>query len=273
MKKFFTLLILCGFIGVANAQFTQTLKELGIFNHLGIGVGVGTTGISVEAGTTITPWVQLRAGADIVPKIKIKTDLDLESYGVTDYNYGYPIPSLRSVDVEGKLTNTLGHFIFDVFPFTHHSSFHVSVGGYFGGKKVISAYNTTGQAELKDIYMYNHRLGQYQGIPLSEGKIGAALGNYFIEPDANGNLEAALRVWDFRPYVGLGFGRIVPKGRVSCLFDLGVQFWGHPQVWNETSNMRITSEGANGDDGGVLKIISKVSVYPVINIKIVGRIF
>lgn len=273
MKKLFTLLTASLICVGANAQFLQTLKDHDIFNHLGLGVGVGTTGISIEAGTTITPWVQFRMGADIMPSFKLKTDLDLESYGVSEYGDFMNRPMLHSINIEGKLTNTLGHFLFDIFPFTKRSSFHLTVGGYFGGDKVISAYNTDGYEELKDVYMFNHRLGEYKDVPSSEGKIGAALGDYFIEPDANGQLDASIRVKDFRPYVGLGFGRIVPKNRVNCLFDLGVQFWGKPQVWNDTNHDRITSEGANGDDGGVIKIISKASVYPVINIKIVGRIF
>ena len=272
MKKLYSLIFLAAVGGMANAQFTQTLNDLDIFNHLGIGVGVGTTGISVELGTTITPWVQLRAGANIMPSFKLKTNLDLEEYGATEYAYEYNIPSLRDVDVEGKLTNSLGHVVFDIFPFTNHSSFHVSVGGYFGGDKVISAYNTSGFDELKEVYEYNHRLGAFQNIPLSAGRIGAELGNYFIEPDANGHLDASIKVKKFRPYVGIGFGRIVPKSRVNCLFDLGVQFWGKPEVWNDTNHERLTSEGMDGSDGGALKYISKVSVYPVINIKIVGRI-
>lgn len=272
MKKVVTVFLLAFSFVFCNAQFTKALNELDIFNHLGVAVGVGTTGITVEAGTTITPWVQLRAGADIMPKFKMKTSLDLEEYGATQNYGGYPMPSLSSIDVEGKLTNTLGHFVFDVFPFTHHSSFHVSVGGYFGGNKIISAYNRDGQDVLRDVYEYNHRLGQYAGVPIGEGKIGASLGNYFIEPDAQGNIDASIKVWKFRPYVGLGFGRIVPKSRINCLFDLGVQFWGSPQVWNDTNHERLTSEGANGDDGGVLKVISKVSVYPVLSVKFVGKI-
>lgn len=271
MKRLFTILVAATVAVSANAQFTQKLKDLDIFNHLGVGVGVGTTGITVDLGTTITPWVQLRAGADIMPKFKIKTELDLEEFGVSQFN-NINRPPLHSVDIQGELNNTLGHFLFDVFPVTHLSSFHITVGGYFGGKSLIRAYNTSGYEELKDVYMYNHRIGQYHEVPYEAGKIGAALGDYFIEPDANGNIEASIKVWKFRPYVGLGFGRIVPHSRVNCLFDLGVQFWGHPEVWNDTNNMRLTSEGANGSDGGVIKTISKISVYPVLSVKIVGRI-
>lgn len=272
MKRFLSIatVLLAGLS--AHSQFTQTLKDHDIFNHLGIGAGIGTTGISVELGTTITQWVQFRAGADIMPKFKFNTNLDLEQYGITGNDYYYERPTLNNVDVQGKITNTLGHFLFDIFPFTKFSSFHVTVGAYFGGKQVITAYNTSGQTELKDVYDFNNRSGKYSDVPASEGKIGVSLGDYFIEPDAQGNLAASIKVNDFRPYVGLGFGRIVPKSRINCLFDLGVQFWGKPQVWNDINHEQLTMEHANGEDGGIIKFTSKISVFPVLNIKIVGRI-
>ena len=272
MKKFLLLVVSIMACGSINAQGLETMKKLDIFNHLGVGVGVGTTGITVDLGTTITPWVQLRAGVDIMPKFKFDTSLDLEEYGGNP-SFSYDRPSLRNVDVQGKITNTTGHFLFDIFPITHLSSFHVTVGGYFGGDQIIQAYNTSGFEELKDVYNFNHRLGQYAPVPSNEGKIGAVLGDYLIEPDKDGNINASIRVQKFRPYVGLGFGRLVPNSRINCLFDLGVQFWGHPQVWNDTDHVRLVDENLNGSDGGVIKAISKISVYPVLSVKLVGKIF
>ena len=261
-------------VTAANAQFTKTCKELGIFNHLGAAVGVGTTGITVDLGTTITPWVQLRAGVDIMPQFKLNTSLSLGEIDAETNSYNKP--EMNDIDVQGKLSNTTGHFLFDIFPITHLSSFHVTVGGYFGGNSLIRAYNTSGQDQLKDIYEYNNRLGQYAHVPESEGKIGAELGDYFIQPNKNGNVEASIKVWKFRPYVGLGFGRIVPNSRINCLFDLGVQFWGNPGVWNDTAEPhpeQLTDSGMKGSDGGIIKTISKISVYPVLSIKLVGKIF
>lgn len=273
MKKLFTVCSLLFMFAFANAQFTQTLKNLDIFNHLGVGVGVGTTGITVDLGTTITPWVQLRAGVDIMPKLKLNTSLDLEHMD-QQYASSYPVPTLNEIDVQGKLSNTTGHFLFDIFPLTKWSSFHITVGGYFGGRSVIEAYNTNAYDELRDIYNFNHRLGQYSDpVYNNAGKIGVALGDYFIEPDASGNVNASIKVNSFRPYVGLGFGRMVPHSRINCLFDLGVQFWGHPQVWNDTNNQRLEESKLNDSDGGVIKIISKASVFPVLSIRLVGKIF
>lgn len=269
MRKIFTLVAaLSIWCSGANAQFVSTMKKLDIFNHLGVAAGIGTTGVTLDLGTTVTPWVQLRAGVDIMPELKMNTTLGLKEVdGTPTINY------LEEIDVQGKLSNTTGHLLFDIYPFAKRSSFHVTVGGYFGGDKLIAAYNTSGQDELKDIYNYNHRLGQYGSVPDEGGKIGAVLGDYFIEPDENGNVGASIRVKKFRPYLGLGFGRMAPKSRVSCMFDLGVQFWGNPSVWNDTANERLVEEKLNGEDGGIIKTISKVSVYPVLSIKIVGKIF
>lgn len=258
--------------GTATAQFTETLKKHDVFNHLGLSLGVGTTGITIEAGTTITPWVQLRAGVDIMPKFKLNSSLDLEAYGI-EVSEAYRGPEIREIDVEGKLTNTTGHVIFDIFPFTGKSSFHVSVGAYFGPSSLISVYNTSQEGLLQDVWAYNNRQGQWADVPMSAGQVGAVLGDYAIRPDRSGHAGASIRVNSFRPYLGIGFGRIVPKSRINCLFDLGVQFWGKPEVWNDTENYRITEEGAKGEDGGLIKTISKISVYPVLSVKLVGKIF
>jgi hypothetical protein len=105
-------------------------------------------------------------------------------------------------------------------------------------------------------------------------KLGVEMGNYFLEPTPSGDLDASIQVKGFRPYLGLGFGRAVPKNRVGVQFDLGAQFWGTPNVYvNGANGEHKLSEGdTKGKDGGALKIISKIAVFPVLNLRIVGRI-
>lgn len=45
----------------------------GVFNHLGFGAGIGTSGITIEAATPITNFVNLRASLDTVPTLPIQT--------------------------------------------------------------------------------------------------------------------------------------------------------------------------------------------------------
>ena len=44
-----------------------------VFNHLGVGVAVGTNGIGVNLATPVTQWLTLRAGAEFMPNVKIST--------------------------------------------------------------------------------------------------------------------------------------------------------------------------------------------------------
>lgn len=304
MKK---LLIVCGLAVLGIQNVAAQNEDSWIPKHVGIGVGVGTTGIVVDASTTINRWFGVRAGVDIVPEVKIGTDLDLGTQGLNnDFQdmtrraeqinqaAGHTVIDLsslpggnlpESMDVEGKLTNTTFHFLVDVYPFKS-SSFHATVGFYAGGKELISVYNKDA-GFLKPITQWNDAVLGRTALPAEaqqyiqgQSMIGAELGDYFIAPDPadNGDVKATIEVSSFRPYLGIGFGRAVPRGRLGCQFDLGVQFWGTPKVYAPTyengkyMRQQLTDDHAGGDGGDVIKVISKIPVYPTINFRLVGRI-
>ena len=49
-------------------------------------------------------------------------------------------------------------------------------------------------------------------------------------------------------------------------------FWGTPEVIDH-NGVSLSNQDLNGKDGGVIKVISKIKVYPVLNIRICGKIF
>ena len=140
----------------------------------------------------------------------------------------------------------------------------------------INAYNNA------YLYAQNTADASIKSIVDKYDMIGAEMGDYFVTPNPaqNGNVNAYAKVNSFRPYLGIGFGRAVPKNRIGCQFDLGVQFWGKPDVFVPTYNKatrtyqdeKIDADNAGNDAGKVLKTISKFSVYPVLNFRLVGRI-
>lgn len=306
MKK---LLIAClMFVGMtASAQEATWVPK-----NLAVGVGVGTTGIVIDASTTIHNYLGVRFGVDIFPKIKVNKDINLKTESankqlsqltseINDLNTkliaaGMPIVDLsqypdgnlpNKMAVQGKWSNTTWHFLIDVYPFGAAHSFHATVGAYFGSSEIVTLYNRE-EGFLAPINAYNQAylnpdpnvqsvINQY-GLTM----IGAEMGDYFVTPNPaqNGNFNAYAKVKGFRPYLGVGFGRAVPKNRIGCQFDLGVQFWGKPDVYapiydKETKQFRdekIDGDRAGNDAGKVLKTISKISVYPVLNFRLVGRI-
>ncbi len=283
MKKF---LLLCG-VALLGMSHASAQEFYGLGNRVGISVGAGLTGITIDAATCLTPYVGVRAGVDYFPNVKVDTDLDVEIDGETRQYFGQ-LGSLngfdgnlpKQIEVQGKTSMTTGHILFDIHPFK--TGFRITAGAYFGGSEIISVYNKE-PGSMANIAAYNAKLADGslqtsvggQQLPLSQfSKVGVALGDYFLSPKSDGSMDATLEVSSFRPYLGIGFGHAVPKKRLGVQFDLGVQFWGSPKVYLDGDNGRdqLTEEDADGDGGDVIKTLSKITVYPSMTLRITGRI-
>lgn len=227
------------------------LGELNIFNHLGVGAHVGLTGFGFEVATPVTNWVTLRGGVSIMPGFNFNTDVDGVYTGT--YN-GETIERDFTMDVDGSLSRVQGSVIFNVYPLPHLTSFYVAAGGYFGGSKIIGIKGHSD--DLMDLQTGNSYL---------------EIGDYQLPVDKDGNVEGSLRVKGFRPYLGLGFGRPVPKGRLNFGVELGVQFQGKMKVYNGGAELQPQTYLDNDDDWQ--KWMDKLTVYPVLKFTLSGRIF
>ena len=274
MKK--TLLFTFAIITMAGHVSGQT--DTNVFNHLAAGLSVGTPGIGIDVAMPACKFVQLRAGFDMMPKIKVNTHLDVN---IKQYYSSYTTGSLATlpidrVDVQGKLNLINGKFLVDVLPIPT-CSFRVTLGAYFGAGDVVSVYNKEDGA-LACINDANNKIQQlneqYAGNPIYEQQklIGLELGDYLLTPDNAGNVKATINTNTFRPYVGIGYGKAVPSKRIGCLVDLGCMFWGTPTV-KDHNDHELTAEDLGSNGGDIVKTISKIKVYPCLSIRLCGRIF
>ena len=131
----------------------------------------------------------------------------------------------------------------------------MTAGAYFGGGTLLKINGHSDQ--LKDLVD-------------EAGKV--VIGDYTIPVDENGNVSGGLKVSAFRPYVGLGFGRAVPRKRMGVMFELGVQFHGRPDVYTDYGNVDNLLDEVDPDDT-FSKVMDKLTVYPVMKIRFCGRIF
>jgi hypothetical protein len=92
-----------------------------------------------------------------------------------------------------------------------------------------------------------------------------------VKFDEKGDISGDIRVKKFRPYVGLGVGRLVPKNRLGLRFEAGCQFMGKMKVYQDDTEVKIND--LNDTDDTLSKIIDKLTVYPVLKLTITGRIF
>ena len=264
-------------LGITDMS-AQTNSE--IFNHLGTSIGVGTTGITIDLSTPVTHYLGIRAGVDIIPTIKYSTNLNIE-YPATVQTardvlsaHGINTDDLpKNIEVEGKASLVTEHILLDIFPFKN-SSFHLTTGIYFGGSKVIKVYNKK-EGVLSLANTYNDYVSQNPIVAKKYGltPAGIQLGNYFLTPDDEGNVNAYIKTNKIRPYIGLGFGRSVPtEHHLACQFDIGVQLLGTPKVYIQDDPDPLTEQDTEGKDGGLIKAISKSNVYPCLSLRLVGRI-
>lgn len=245
-------------LSIYSTAGAQGMFSENMFNHYAVGVTVGTPGYGLDVATTVGNSFQLRVGFTTIPNVKMSSSLDISSAtGNAPAQAGLP----KSVDVEGKINMTNFKILVDYFPFKK-SSFHVTAGAYIGPSKLVQVYNKDDGA-LSAISAYNTQYPNNQ--------LGLELGDYLLKPDNAGNVEADIKVNGFKPYLGIGFGRAVPrKNRVGFMFELGCQFWGSPKVY--CNGDKLTSEDLGGEDGGAIKTLSSITIYPVMNFRLCGRI-
>ena len=158
--------------------------------------------------------------------------------------------------MEGSIKRVSGELLVNYYPFKK-GSFFLTAGAYFGGGTLLKINGHSD--ELKELVA-------------EAGKAGVVIGDYTIPVDKNGNVSGGLKVSSFRPYVGLGFGRAVPKKRLGVMFELGVQFHGKPDVYTDYGNVNNLLDEVDPDDT-FSKIMDKLTVYPVMKIRLCGRIF
>lgn len=265
MKKIIAVLVALSVS--AMSVFAQEDKQ--IFNHLAIGPTIGFDGLGVEVATTLTPFVQIRAGYSIaVPPFVTIQGKSISAIPETIDVNGVQRP-LRDV-TSAKLRFNFGgpKVLFDIYP-GKNTVFHFTVGAYFCDPQFVGVDVDLSKTLQKDEYASYY-------IQLKEGDL-----NSRISSDKNGFIHAALAANVVRPYFGLGFGRQVrPDSRVSVSFDLGVVYTGKLQVVSYDYTLKeegrpvvITSEMIDKRDNEIIDMVSGIPVLPVMKLNVMIRIF
>ena len=233
--------------------------DRGIFNHLGIQAGVGTEGINVGLATPITDYLELGVGMNFMPGITFKTDVDVNDLSVQTAAGVVPI-HMGQVNIKADFARTTTDVKLNCYPFGSNSSFFLAGGFSFGGAKIAEI---TGHSDAV--------MDAIRTYPEIRDQVFAEIDKYNVQFDDNGDVIGDIRVNSFRPYLGLGFGRLVPSSRVSARFELGCQFMGKMKVYQNDNE--VNTNEFNDVDDDLSKIVDKLTVYPVLKFTLTGRIF
>ena len=212
----------------AQEEPAKKKNKFGLANRVGVGVGYGTEGLGFDVAIPLTQYVQVRAGLNIFPNIKFHENIDVEYVGET------PLAGEQTIEdkvrLDAKFGRTYADLKFDVYPFGNRGNFFVTAGLSFGGSDLLSIKGHSGK-----VAEYGPTIKDY----------GINIGDYNIPFDDNGDIKGGVKVKKVRPYLGLGFGRLIPKRRIGFRFELGAQFQGKPKVYagdidNVLENKQVT---------------------------------
>lgn len=229
------------------------------FKSLAIGFEAGTTGLGVEVAVPIvTNRIVLKGGltspsftypysfsGDMQPvndEIIRANDYLMQS-GLDDrINTRF---SDLSLSASSTLNLSSARLLLEFYPFKS-SSFHITAGAYMGmGDKFLSATVRTDKtfmtelnamkAEINAINSKYADVPGYSPVDVTADSFNMFDSTYKIrEEDGRAVFDADFKVAKVRPYLGLGFGRSMPKKHLGFQFDLGL--WYHGKVSLSSAN-------------------------------------
>lgn len=251
-----------------GSVMAQKEYKRGFLNHVGINVGAGTEGISVGLAAPVTGFFELEAGVNVMPSFKVSGDLDVDVNTsslpqVPTVTY----PPSATIHAEGSFDRTTFNVKANLYPFGGGTKFFIAAGLSIGGEKIAEVNGSCDQ--LRDFS---------QSLPTQELKdqfrqaVSANLAGYNLKFDENYNVQGDIRCKKVRPYLGLGFGRLVPKNRLGMRLELGCQFMDKLKVYQNDTEIDINKALEDAGDDDLSKFVKDLKIYPVVKFSFTGRI-
>ena len=251
-----------------GSVMAQKEYKRGFLNHVGINVGAGTEGISVGLAAPVTGFFELEAGVNVMPSFKLSGDLDVDVNTsslpqVPTVTY----PTSATIHAEGSFDRTTFNVKANLYPFGGGTKFFIAAGLSIGGEKIAEVIGSCD--ELRKFS---------QSLPTQELKnefrqaVSANLAGYNLQFDENYNVQGDIRCKKVRPYLGLGFGRLVPKNRLGMRLELGCQFMDKLKVYQNDTEIDINKALEDAGDDDLSKFVKDLKIYPVVKFSFTGRI-
>ncbi len=292
--------------------YTETSTKKA-FSRLDLSLTTGTTGVGLELSAPINELATLRAGFSYMPKFKPVMTFSVEGRGqngeITHFGsladklqqfIGYEVD--EQIDMVGEPSFYNFNVLVDFHPFKN-KNWHLTAGVYIGPNEIANAYNKTEEMpSLLALGMYNKMYEKvsnfepvfgdvyfdpdevYGKMMMDMGRMGIYVGEfddgtpYMMEPNVNAMVKVRMRTASFiRPYLGFGYGGRLIKGddRYHVSFDCGAMFWGgRPEVLTHDGVDLVRHlHNIRGQVDDYVKVVDKMSVYPVLNFKISYQLF
>lgn len=196
-----------------------------------LGISIGTTGVGLELG-----------------KMLFNNKRFQGRVGATYMQFQKPL----TVELNSKS-------IINIDPDLRFNQFFLAADYYFFRKSAIRGF-------LGISYLYNFNVSAF-----IDTNTGIKIDNIEVSPEDFGEINFQIKWNKVAPFIGLGFGRIIPKRRVNFNTEFGVYYMGKPQIKSEYFGVLDIT---NVDEliPKIEKNIAGYSYLPFMNFKVRVRI-
>lgn len=240
----------------------------GSFNHYALGVTIGGDGIGAEIATTIARRMEFRIGYSYMGGIGLTLPLKVKSIEPWDIQ--------QEVIGKASLTGSRVNAMLDIYP-DRMEPFRFTIGCFYEINPDIIRGDTVEPVQIGE---------------KNWGTLPYPVNGQQFTTDPEGHVHAGLTGNKFRPYIGIGMGHCLAKGRVKQYgLDAGIVYLGdlEPYTWDYSSGtaervvftpetMEVIEQETLGLRGAVknmkpLTSLCKWKVMPVIRLTITFRVF
>ena len=278
MKKSVILSVILLCVGIASVSAQKKEWQPSPLKHWSLSVGASTAGAEIELATTLGHHFQLRAGVSALPySLTVPYEMDFASAfeDVDERILAYagvdPLSIPNEVDITARLDMMNYKVLMNIYPFKK-SGLHLTAGFYYGNDKLVTA-STQMPQEFMDAA--NQVIAKEEEFKekLDLDVVFTEEYRSFLEAAPEGAIDLYIKTpKKLKPYVGFGFGRAVPKGRLGLNMDFGVMFHGTPEIGS--SNPEFAKEiNRMLAEEELTETFNQLNIYPVLSIRLIGRIF
>ncbi len=151
------------------------------FNHLNVGVTLGTTGLGVEASMPINNYLWVRSGLSFMPRFEVPMTFEIQVgddpatskekfeklSGALESFTGKPVSDKVYMTGKAKMWNW--NVLFDIYPFQQNLHWRFTAGFFLGPSNVAEAFNQTeSMSSLVALDIYNNMYYKLHGLSLAE---------------------------------------------------------------------------------------------------------
>jgi len=174
MKKVSFLILTAALVfQTGKAQTTTT----NLFNHMEVGLTVGTTGLGFDLAMPAGNYVRLRTGMSFLPRIEVPMSFGIQvgddpAKSSSKFNRlakmlesftGQPVED--HADMIGKPTMWNWNFLVDVYPLKNNKHWRVTAGFFYGPSSVAETFNKTeSMPSLMAVDIYNNLYDKLHGV-------------------------------------------------------------------------------------------------------------